>query len=65
MSKKTPQEVYNKKKKGKKKDITIELDKFNVGRIPTSKGTKIIQGKKYNKKAQRKKSKMDLKKYIG
>lgn len=62
MSKKS-QKVHN--KKGKKRDITVELDKFNVGRIPTPKGTKVIQGKKYDKKGQRKKSKLDLKKYIG
>jgi len=60
---KTPQEIYERKKK--KREITIELDKFNIGRIPTSKGTKIIQGKKYDKKGERKKVKVDLRKYIG
>ena len=55
--------VHNKKQT--KRDITIELDKFNVGRIPTPKGTKIIQGKKYDKKGNRRKSKLNLKKYIG
>jgi len=60
---KTPEAVYNKKKK--KRDITIELDKFSMGRIPTTKGTKVIQGKKYDKKGDRKRSRINLKKYIG
>jgi len=60
---KKPQKVHNKKQK--KRDITIELDKFNVGRIPTPKGTKVIQGKKYDKKGDRKRTKLNLKKYIG
>ena len=55
--------VHNKKQD--KRDITIKLDKFNVGRIPIPKATKIIQGKKYDKKGERKRNKLNLKKYIG
>jgi len=55
-------QVHNKKKK---KDIIIKFDQLNIGRIPTTKGTKIISGKKYDKKFNRKKSKLNLKKYIG
>jgi len=61
MPKKSKQ-VHNKKKK---KDIVIRMDDISVGRIPTTKGTKIIHGKKYDKKFNRKKSKLNLKKYIG
>ena len=63
MSNKKSQQVYN--KKDKKRDITIELDKFNIGRIPTAKGNVYFKNKKYDKKLIRKKSKLNLKKYIG
>jgi hypothetical protein len=62
-SKKHPKEVHNKKEKNN--DIVVKLDKYNVGRIPTAKGTIVINGKKYNNKKDRKKSKINLKKYIG
>lgn len=63
MGNKKSKPIQNKKKKNLK-DITIELDKF-TGRIPTAKGNIYFKNKKYDKKGNRKRTKLNLKKYIG
>lgn len=60
MAKKKATPVHNKEKSDK---IIVKIDKY-TGRIPTAKAGEVIQGKKYNKKAERSKWKKDLKKYM-
>lgn len=54
-------QVYNKIDKN---DIIVKIDRINMPGKPLTKGTKIIHGKKYDIKNNRKRIKIDLKKYL-
>jgi len=61
-SRRQSKEVYNKKKD---RDIIVKIDQLSMPGKPLTRGTQVIHGKKYDKKGERKRVKMNLKKYIG